>query len=189
MTSKLNFDLSKGTLEVEGDEALVREIYKDFRDALAQRAGSAPESGRDVSRADAEPTRRRRIKRQATGDAVIAAAKKPGVYSPRLDTSLDLRELDRFYSQFAPSNNYERILIFADFLRTKLDKAPCTADSIYSCFQKLRSKIKTPTAFSQALIDCRGKQGYIDYSNYDSISITVLGDNYLNHDMKRAEAE
>jgi len=39
--SKLRIDLSNGLLEVEGDEALVRDVYKDFKDQLAK-ASSTP---------------------------------------------------------------------------------------------------------------------------------------------------
>lgn len=198
MTVKLNVDIEKGTLDVEGDADLVREVYKDLKDqlfpAFKERASGAaaksvnPTASQHPSASDgAENGPHRSRRRKAAVDN--GGGKKVGVYTPKLDGSLNLSELDAYYSQYAPKNNYERILIFVEFLRTKLNLEPCSADAIFTCFHKLRAKIKTPTAFAQALIDSRGKFAYISYEAYDQITLTTAGENHLYHDLEKASAE
>lgn len=46
--TKLKIDLKNGLLEVEGEDALVREIYKDYKDVLAHVISRQPETTQHV---------------------------------------------------------------------------------------------------------------------------------------------
>ncbi|HMG47836.1 MAG TPA: hypothetical protein VK614_10285 [Allosphingosinicella sp.] len=198
MTVKLKVDLSQGILEIEGDEAIVRELHADFKtyaltamprrpthavvdpsEAIEMRTPGAgsPLGGGRVSRA--KPKRNR-----AAADAQPA---RDDPYIPKVVKDLDPTGLKDFSSQFRPNSHPERILVFGKFLLGQ-GRDTFSADEIYTCYFVLKERL--PKRFVQALIDARGKTyAFIDYASYDEITVTSIGENHFNHDMKKASAE
>jgi hypothetical protein len=190
--SKLHIDLSQGVVDVEGDTDLVREIYRDFKDQLlsgapaAQRPQSRPPAGAGQQQANGETKTKgkRRVapRKKADGDG---GASGINANAPKLDKNLDTSKLGAFYGQFAPKNNYEKILVFLKFITEELGQDEPNTDQVYTCFKKVGGKI--PTAFAQAFHDTSSKRGYIDFNSATDISITIAGDNHFNDMMKAAE--
>ena len=115
-TAKLHINLSEGVLDVEGDSALVKEIYFDFKERLgavttkleAQIPDAADEHDEvdDGGKGRAKPKRKSPARKRATGEDA-----GPGVNpdAPKLDRDLDTAKLAAFYGQYAPKNHPEKI--------------------------------------------------------------------------------
>lgn len=202
MQNKLSVNLAQGLIEVEGEAAFVREVYSDFKDKLLEQFNGPVSGGngmpdenpeKDLGETSPKPqaskAKKTRIRKRTATDSSGTPASKGPKYKPKIDPNLALNGLDEFYEQYVPKNNYERVLIFAEFLRTKLSIEPCSADAIYTCFQKLKHKSKVPVAFSQLIIDSRGDKAFISYESYDEITLTANGENHLYHDMERVPTE
>ncbi|MBY0321615.1 MAG: hypothetical protein K2X72_23030 [Reyranella sp.] len=193
--AKLHINLTQGLIEAEGDEAFVRAVYEDFKErlnakpALGRNREEKPDDGDDSVERSTTP-RRRSANRKApsnkkgNGDTDASAA---GVskYKPKRDTSLDLAKLRDFVVDYTPKNMAERILLYAEFLKT-IGAEPCTVDQIYSCFLEFRTTDRIPEAFGQNLINTRGEMyGYIDFTTINDIRITTTGMNHFSLKMKK----
>lgn len=194
MVAKLRIDLTQGILEVEGDEAFIREVHAEFKSyAVAPRQakspGSPPPPDQSPRAAEAEqsesggaPAAKRPAPRRRRPTAE-GAPSRDEPYAPRVIRDFDPVGLREFFSQFAPENHGDRILIFAKFLQER-GQETCRADEIYTCYFILKERL--PKRFWQSFIDARGKRSFIDYSSPEDIRITPLGENHFNHDLKRA---
>ena len=192
--TRLSIDLSSGTILVEGDADLAREVYRDFRDRLAEHRPAEPEPAEPAYDGGAEqaastaskgkkPSSKKRASKASTSQKGTADAQiKP-------DPDLDLKGLGEFYDQYEPKNNAEKVLIFASFLRDRLGKEPFTANDVYTCYWTLKDRTKTPTAFGQTLRNIQSRQRYIALNTLDDIRITTAGNNHLHHGLKRVVAE
>lgn len=187
MQCKLHIDLSGGVLDVEGDSALIREIYSDFKNRLnSTRSGLSRDKDDASVRPEINPKPRPRKRASAKrptengGDGVVAD-------SPKLDKNLDTSRLGAFAGQFEPKTNPERILIFLKYMVDEIGVEKPNTDQVYTCFKKMGGKI--PTAFAQAFYDTSSRNGFIDFRSPTDIEITIAGENHFNHDLKRKGGE
>lgn len=186
MNTKLAINLVEGTVEVEGTEEFVRFVYEDFKEHLSKkvavRSASTPPLEHEQASVrlitDQSPTPKKR--KAGSGDS--GKSRAAGAYKPKFNTALDLTGLEQFFDDWNPENNFEKILVFAVFLRDALNIAPCTADDIYTCFATLnrKGKTKVPEAFAQAFRDAQSRTHYIEVKSMQEIHITIPGDNRFN---------
>jgi hypothetical protein len=191
--SKIVINIREGILDVEGSEDFVRSIYEDFKEQIGSRPivlesrylNEVEQQDSDV--VDSSVPRKAlsgKKKRVRRAGSVDRSGKVPvNDFRPTFNSKLNLVDLPEFYERLAPSNHYEKILVFASFLRDSLGLNPCSADDIFTCYSVLKSKTKIPTAFVQALRDTRGKLHYIDYEELERISVSITGDNHFNQEM------
>jgi hypothetical protein len=189
--AKLHINLHQGLIEAEGEEAFVMEVYNDFKDLLGNRKRETEDQNPGDPEDEAEekaPTQRRKTARRQSKQSAPATVKNgSGKFEPKLDKDLDTSDLADYVAEFAPKNVKDRILMYASFMKDKLDTESCTVNHIYTCMIKMNDDI--PTAFNQAFIDARGKDfGYIDYTKADDIRITIRGINHLKK-LRKAKAE
>lgn len=193
MQTKLHIDVVHGTIDVDGDTDFVKQVYSDFRATLLSRLQTSTEStgddekgkqkppGKSAPPKPKKPTIRKRVKKE-----VDASGIDPD--HPKLDKSLDTSGLAKFYSQFEPKNNAEKILIFTKFLTEELGIESPNTDHYYTCYSHLKERI--PKVFAQAFRDAHGRSyGYIDYKSPSDISITIIGTNHFNDGIKKKGAE
>lgn len=192
MNAKLHIDVLQGVLDVEGDESFVRSIYDDFKGRLAEQVTIKPlpvidasTSPRSLMAPEAQSPRKRKTSRQGGGSD--NGKSKFADYIPKFDPNLDLAKLENFYANFEPKNHREKILIFAIFLRDELQKNPCSADHIFTCYHSLRTQTEIPEAFVQAIRDAHNKGGFVELISPQEIRITIAGENYFNQKIKRRE--
>ena len=187
VNTRLVLNLRDGIIEAEGEENFVRSIYDDFKERVSKTVPlqtmprQVLETRADFTgQPESESKKKARKARSAEG-----GKPKASDYKPAFDSKLDLRELEQFYDRFEPENNFEKILIFAVFLRDTLNVAPCTADAVYSCYFVLKHKTKIPVAFVQAFRDAQSRTHYIEFVSPEKIDITIAGDNHFNQRLKR----
>jgi hypothetical protein len=193
--TKLVINLKDGIIQAEGGEDFVREVYNDFKEVVSKRtfipATPAPAAIEQIPSSDDEGEAQRSSAGNAKGKAkrqMGAGNKGSGdaAFKPKFDPDLDLTGIDDFYAKCAPTNNSEKILVFAAFLRDKLGKAICTAHEIYTCYFTMKEDI--PTAFAQAFHNCRSRTHYIKYTTMSDIEVTIPGNNWLNAQAKKKAA-
>ena len=178
VNTKLVINLRDGIIEAEGAEEFVRSVYDDFKEQInktvvLQRAPKPLlEAPTDVPEQSENELKKKTRKSRSTD----GGKPKASDYKPAFNSKLDLRDLEQFYDRFEPENNFEKILIFAVFLRDNLNTVPCTADDIYSCYFVLKHKTKIPVAFVQAFRDAQHRTHYIEFvSPLADISIITIG--------------
>jgi hypothetical protein len=126
MNTKLVINMNEGTVQVEGAEEFVRFVYQDFKDHLSK--GIPPRTKRVPALehmndappllSDKNTPQRKRVSRKAGSPDGSGA--RTAAYKPKFNTALDLNGLEKFYDSWKPENNFEKILIFAVFLRESL---------------------------------------------------------------------
>jgi len=187
--TRLAINLKEGTIEVEGNEEFVRFVYQDFKESLSKQIVAHATPISPIGHAALQPlivdedarAKPRSARKVYSGGADKARKTK---YKPQFNSKLDLSGLPKFYEAWDAANNYEKILVFAMFLRDRLQVVPCSADDIYTCFFTLKHKGPIPEAFVQTFHDAKSRTHYIEYDSIQSISITIPGENRYNEKLK-----
>jgi len=201
-STKLAINLNEGTVQVEGDEAFVRFIYEDFRDSLSRRvivkATTQPAlehqtqppllKNENQKEQPAKPPKKRPA-RKAARTSGAGEKTRTVLDRPEYNSKLNVTGLAEFYDQWKPTNNSEKILVFAVFLRDKLQIAPCNIGDVYTCFFAMKAKVKIPEAFQQAFIDAKNRTHYIEFETTDSVEITIAGDNWFTEQAKKLKEQ
>ena len=193
MTTKLHINISEGSINIEGDPDLVREIYSDFKAQLLNgaRSSTPAKSSSDDSENDAggkAKAKRRVIARKKTSNGSEEAGPAVLGDSPKLDKNLDTSGLPAFYNRYEAKNNAEKILVFLKFMTDDLGIDSPNTDQFYTCFEKVDERI--PKVFSQAFRDASGRKfGYIDYNSPTDIRVTTVGNNHFKFDLKKRDSE
>lgn len=190
MTTKLLINLRQGIVEVDGDDALVREVYADFKahllsSAIAPNGGDVDSDDEGPQKAEEKPKGKQKRRVAGKGKAV-AEDSSPSIAadSPKLDKNMDTSELQKFYNQFEPKNHPEKILIFLLFMTEGLGIDSPNTDQFYTCYERVNERI--PKIFSQAFRDASGRKfGFIDYNSPMDIKLTTTGRNHFKFDLKK----
>ena len=173
---RLRIDLAAGNLEIEGDEALVREIYHDFKEELR--------NGKQIEhrRAQHEPTGHNGVRK--------ARAASPRKESFEINKNLDLYgksgrpKLADFYAEKQPETAVEKNAVFVYYLKKLLEYGPVKPGDVYTCYAAVKSKM--PGSFRQSLADTSSrKYGFIDAANMDDITIPLRGVQFVEHDLPK----
>jgi hypothetical protein len=203
MTTKLKIDVSQGILEVEGSEAFVRAIYRDFKVQFL---------GEEAVEEGTPPTKRRRSrqsrlvktasqptphsqgaaevveKAEPTG-AVIEAEPTPEAekrspsatynYLKELELAAtdDHPSLVEFMDSKFPITNEERNLVFIYYLQYLLKQKPITVDHIYTCYRK--AKIRAPLDLEHSLDVTAKHRKWIRIAKNGNMTTTPAGKEYL----------
>lgn len=193
--TKLKIDLKTGVLEVEGEEAFVKEIYQDYKDRLSSAGDFSSDnqiedtqdddiSARNSEQKKAEPAKRKSAK-------VKDGNKRKESYS--LVTNLDLlakgnkKALKDFYNEKAPSNAMEKNAVFVYYLQKEAKITAITVNHVYTCYKHVG--VPVPGAFRQSLADTSSKKGWIDTKSMDSITIPTLGENFVEHELRKKKKD
>lgn len=188
MSTKLHVDVVNGILQVEGEEAFVREIYADFKERIDGAFGAATSSTRKPNNQEEKPLPAKPKRKPNSSRRSDGVANKAAKYVPRLDSSLSIDGLKEFYDQFEGPNQSENILIFTKYITGVTNSDVATANQIYTCYSAL--KVVFPKDILQALRNAKAKErGYIDYEGTDIVRVTPIGENHFNHGLNRKAAE
>lgn len=183
MDSKLKINIQEGILEVEGSEKFVKEIYDDFKDKLQSPTYTSPSQAVKGPTPSVTPT---------LSSPKPKAKKSPKTTKPSsagtLLTSLNLRppgktSLKDYVTQFKKPTSEEKILIFIYYLKEELKEDNLTLDHIFTCLREIGDKI--PTYLKQVVTNVKNNKGWIDTTNWESLTFTTQGMNHIEHDIER----
>ena len=187
--TRLSINIKDGTLEVEGEESFVKEVYSDFKEQVAlARLGITvtPPQNDDPKLID-----------QGDDKAKPKATKKPATKRARVSFSivkdLDLssksnsQSLRDFYASKNPTSAMEKNTVFVYFLQQIAKVSPITLDHIYSCYTDVNSKY--PNALRQSVADTAFHRGWLDTSSFADIKLATPGENYVEHDLPKPETK
>jgi hypothetical protein len=186
MNTKLKINLSEGLLEVEGSEAFVNSIYEDFKGNLLISKTNEPNETKITSNPVTET--KTEIKKNKTNSTPKSKKKAKGK-SQNIVSDLNLRpsgkkSLDDFISELNVKTNLERNVAFIYYLIHELKISGIGLDHVYTCYRHLKARV--PAAFYQSIADT-GVKGWINTSNTEDLTLTSIGLNYVEHDMKPSE--
>jgi hypothetical protein len=192
--AKLHINLQLGLIEVEGEEAFVTKIYEDFKSRIVtpkstidntenpQVMAEQKDTGSTPKKPKPSARRQSNKSKESGNDAGPSVAQ----YKPAIDANLDLLTFKPYIAKYSPKNAAQQILLYAYYLREELKIAPCNLDQIYTCMKAAGNKI--PTAFGQVFINTRGNSySYIGFTNANDVTITIKGDNFVNHEMEKTK--
>lgn len=186
--TKLKIDLNSGILEVEGEEAFVREIYQEYKERLLKNADTLAEHSPIESHDDPKPTHT--VKR-SRGSKVKTGTKRKESYS--IVKNLDLsgkggkKSLRDFFKEKSPSVALEKNVVFVYYLQSEAKITGITIDHIYSCYKDVSERV--PRALKQSILDTSSKKGWIDTSSMADIKISTPGENLVEHDLPRKSSK
>jgi hypothetical protein len=191
MTS-LKIDLRNGLLEVEGEETFVREIYQNHKESIMKKIDLPKKENRLCDELDSIslPTENVLGKKE---NIKKVASKRKGKESYKIIKDLDLatknnrESLKEFYSKKSPANAMEKNTVFVFYLQNKLGIQEISLNHIYTCYVNLNERI--PKALRQSLIDTSARKGWINTESLEKITITVHGENLVNHDLPNQSSE
>ena len=184
--TKIRIDLSQGVIEAEGSEQFVLSIYSDFKEKIQGKLKSSPGSKKGKAKITNGKTQ--------TDNKIKKRSPSKGTVLPKLVKDLDLSgsgdkpSLKEFFQQYKTSKFYEYNLIFCYYLQQVSEITPYSIDHVFTCYRHI-SKLKTPKALSQSLIDTSRRQGWINTSSFDNITVSIGGINHIEHDMEKNESK
>lgn len=132
-------------------------------------------------------------KQQASVDLDTSIrSKKSKVSSPQsysLLTSLNLlpkgqKSLKEYFSEYETTSNYEYNIVILSYLKNILDESKVGPNHFYTCYKHLG--IKVPNIV-QSLRDTKNRKGWIDTSHTDDVTITVAGENFIDHEIGKRQ--
>jgi hypothetical protein len=185
---KLKIDLKLGIIEIEGDDAFVKDLYLDVKDYLktdpsgvvSQAEAGRSEGSEEQKREHAQPAQRRAKSNGATRE------------SYEINKELDLYgrsgklPLQSFYDSKSPSSNLERNAVFVYYLKKMLEKPLVNLSDIYTCYKAVN--VPVAGALKQSIADTSGSRyGWIDASNFDDIKIPIRGETFVEHNLPKAK--
>lgn len=88
-----------------------------------------------------------------------------------------------FFKKYPTTNNLERNLVFVYYLEKILEEKSIGINHIYTCYKEVGQKV--PNNLYQSIVDTKKRKGWIESSDMDNITISIVGENYLEHDMKK----
>jgi hypothetical protein len=191
--AKIHINLHQGLIEAEGEETFVAKVYEDFKFQMNfapliktkfDKSANQPAQNNEAA-AHGKPKSPRRSKKKSTEVGTETGASVTS-YKPNIDATLNLATFKPYIAKHVTKNAAQQILLYAYYLREELKITPCTLDQIFTCMKAAGNKV--PTAFGQVFINTRGNDyAYIDFSSANDVTITIKGDNFVNHEMGKAK--
>lgn len=100
---------------------------------------------------------------------------------------LDLKPVEQkslidFFGEYNSKNNHEYNLLFVYFLEKILQITQISANHLYTCYKEVGLKIPS---IHRSVIDTKDKKGWIDTKDMNDLKVSRVGENYLEHNMKK----
>lgn len=192
---KLKVDLKNGLVEVEGDEALVKEVYADYKEVLtgliAARQYTEPvailDAGKDevyTAKKTKNTTKKQKVKSQSKSKV-----------AHKIVSDLNLLPADKqsFKDFFSDKSGGKKLsaqefnLVSVYYLKNVLNVQSVSADHVYTCYKEAGQIV--PTALVQSLKDTASLKGWISTSNTNDIKVEIAGENEVEHKMPKVKSK
>lgn len=189
MNSKVSINITNGTLEVEGTEEFVREIYKDFKELIAKADLTTPDSAEEESKSSTSRIPAAKVK--TTKNSGTKSKSKP-TGDIKFLTDLNLRpkgkeSLKDYFAKYDIKSGEEFSLMIVYYMKEVLKEQKVTLNHLFTAFKELGEKI--PQHFKQTLINHKNRKNWIDVSDWEDIKYTIPGMNHMEHDIAKANGK
>ncbi len=184
MNTKIHINLKEGLIEAEGSEDFVKYIYESAKELYNEEAPTR------VTKKPSKPS-------VATNNSKPEAPKKKvnaTTKQPKIVADLNLRptggkeSLEEFCKGLKiGKSSREKNLVYIYYMQKVLGIEKISMDHVYTCYKHVKEKC--PGNLYQNLVDTKNKRGWIVTSNMDQLSVTVPGENYLEHEMQKKAEE
>ncbi len=194
MTCKLNINLSQGSVEAEGSEEFVMNIYNDFKDRMGNVSYSPQNTGQQKQPPANESAKSRKSKipnsKNNSRKSVKAPKKKTVSKAYSLCKNLNIYEegekpsLADFLNDYNVTSNQTRNLLFVHYLKEIKEEEKVGIDEIYTCYKMLNLKIPK---IEQGLFNTANRTGWLDTASLEELTITLAGENAVSHELRKTQ--
>lgn len=126
-----------------------------------------------------------------TGRTRAASRGKRKSPTLRIVTDLDLRPEGRqslrdFFAEKGPSKQPEMVAVFVYYLQTILEVSGITPNHVFTCFKDVGERC--PGDLLKAIRTAASDKGWVEPAGQKDITITNLGENFVEHDLAQETA-
>lgn len=147
-------------------------------------------SNGSTRRTSSTATPRKRTSSREAGSSTNGASARPKrrAGQPHVDAALNFRPkgvtpFTDFLVDKAPTTNDEKCLVALYWLLHTAKQKPVGVDQVFTAFRE--AKWKVPPNLRNTLAVIKSKKGWMETSNMDDLQTTVIGDNYILHDLPK----
>lgn len=175
----------------------IADAVSKFPEAVQQQAFDAlmaeATGGRTTTRESGETSTRTRKKAtngKKSTDGANAPRRSGG---PKQLMDLDLTPRGKvsfhdFVSEKRPKTNHDRNVVSVYYCAGILDVGAVTADHVFTCYRDMGWRLPSPN-LNNGLSLTASRKRFIDTSDYDNITLTSKGLNYVEHDLPPKKKE
>ncbi len=187
--TKLKIDLKNGLLEVEGEDALVREIYKDYKDVLAHVISRQPETTQHVIDTPSPTEELNAPKENKKINKTSKSSRSKVMESYKILGDLNLtppekKSLKDFIAEKSPSEaGGEMTTVMVHYLQKTLGIENVSLNHIYTCYKNAEKKV--PVSLKANVSDIQRRKGWLNTADTDKIRVTTSGENLVEHELPK----
>lgn len=192
---KIKFKYGDFKIELKGEKETVQSEFRSIREnGLGKIFDSFPTKSsvqiEQKQKTENHPKPQKQNKETPNGENK-SKPKRRSTTSYSLVPDLNLRpkdekSLEEFFNEYSIANNFERNITILYYLRRVLKLEGIGINHIYTCYKKVGAKI--PNIY-QSLADTKNRKGWIDTTNMDDLKVTIQGENYIEHEASKKDAE
>ncbi|MDF2691419.1 MAG: 3-hydroxydecanoyl-ACP dehydratase [Gammaproteobacteria bacterium] len=188
--------MSKGVLEVEGSDDLVREIFQSFKVDLKAHKGApnivqiieeTPDKSKLLESAGQEQPLLERSAKSSKKANTGKVLKKPSYHLIKtLNTGIpgSGNSVQDYLEKYKPSSNLDRNVVFTKYLTTEHPDQKVNLDAIFTCY--MNTGVAPPGSLYQSVADTsKSKYGYLDAADMQDIKIVYKGEVLLQNLSKK----
>lgn len=90
--------------------------------------------------------------------------------------------LKDYFAKYKPEQNPETFLVIVHYLEKEISEPNISENKIYTCYKHLTLPVPN---IRQTLQNIHSRKGWINTSNFSDLKVTVAGENYIEHEMKK----
>lgn len=124
----------------------------------------------------------------AAREASASSSRKRNVTTPQVDGNLNIRpdqnqSLVDYAAEKNPKTLKEKSMVIVSWLEEKVGYTPVGVDQIFTCYKGMKWKV--PKDLSNQLRTLSSHDKWLDTSDSKNISLTILGSQFVEHDLPR----
>lgn len=193
--SELQIKITLGGLDVylQGDGDLVYKVFSDIRQNGMGKLEESKSMSKICNALNGESPKEENVEPSTQITSSKTKNRKKTVQiTGQLLKDLDLsgkgtidQSLKNFVAKKNPKTNIQKTTVFLYYLQHILNIEEITIDHIFTCYKNMGYRM--PNNLPQNLNDvCGSRYGYANRTD-GKLSMTVIGDNYIEHDINNEE--
>jgi hypothetical protein len=182
-------DEALGSLE---DQAARDRILAWARDKFAPSLPPSPVAQTSPQDPTAKSRTARKHRAAGSSTSTSEARKRPKAAALSMVKDLDLRPKGKqsfkdFASLKSPNSLHEKCVVVVYYLKNELSLPTVSASHVYTCFKHVGWRV--PANLRNKLAFAASKFNWLDTKNMDSIQLTPMGENLVEHDLPKKKGK